>query len=192
MIVCLASLMHILWGIVLLVNQGAIHITAASTLYQMTGSAHYDLRALIYLISGVLPAILVLRPHWNLAGLLASAPQQILLLLAGIAAVTAVTSGTYPDGTMRSWLFILMDQGLYILFPILYAFETLDRFKDQAVLRSHEIYLTAEQGAVKILAKVELPVLTPPAPSIVVPPQGITVVPPPAPEGNRKKGLRVP
>lgn len=133
MLVCFASLMHILWGVILLINHGGLHITATSTLYSLMGPSTYDARATVYFVSALLPAVIALRPKWTITGLVACLPQLALLVLSGISALVAVTSESYPDGTERSWKFILMDQGIYMILPILYAFETLDRFHDQSL-----------------------------------------------------------
>lgn len=134
MLVCFASLMHILWGVLLILNAGVVHITASATLYQAIGDGHM-VNAVIYIVAGSLPLILVIRPKWNLTGLVACGPQLVLLALSGTAALAAVTSGQYADGTVRSWVFILMDQGIYMILPVLYAFETLDRFHDHSAAK---------------------------------------------------------
>lgn len=130
MIVCFASLMHILWGVLLLLNQAGLHITATSTVFDLV--PNYATRVVLYLAVGILPLVIAVKPRWTLSGLLACFPQLVMLVLSGIAALTAVTSGMYPDGTVRLWLFILMDQGIYMILPVMYAIETLDRFHDQS------------------------------------------------------------
>lgn len=139
MIVCFASLMHILWGVLLLINQSGLHVTATSTLYQMMGAQTYETRAIFYIVAGILPIVLAIAPRWTLTGLLTCFPQLALLVLSGISAVNCVALGQYPDGTVPTspHLFILMDQGIYIILPVLYAFETLDRFHDQTVAAHH-------------------------------------------------------
>jgi hypothetical protein len=160
MLVCFASIVHIIWGVLLLVNGGALHITATSTLYEMVGAGHYEFRAWLYIVAGALPIVLVVRPRWSLAGLVACFPQLTLLALSGVSALTAITSGVYPDGTARSWPFIAMDQIVYVVLPILYAFETLDRFHDQSAPEhsglTRNVVLSAVKGDVKIDARVRV------------------------------------
>lgn len=132
MIVCFASLMHMLWGLLLLVNQGALNITADSTFAMV---ASYEPRAVAYFVLGMLPLFVLIKPQWSLTGLLVCSPQLVLLVLSGISALNAITQGQYPDGTARGWVFVAMDQVVYILLPIMYAFETLDRFHDQSAAK---------------------------------------------------------
>ena len=45
-------------------------------------------------------------------------PQQALLVIAASGAAGAVLQGSYPDGAVRPWIFILADQvGLILLAP---------------------------------------------------------------------------
>lgn len=163
MIVCFASLMHILWGVLLLINMGGLHITATATFYSLI--PNYETRALVYMLSGTLPAILIFKPRWSFLGLAACLPQLVMLLGSGVAAVNAVTIGVYPDGTVVSGnahLFILMDQGIYIILPLMYAFESLDRFHDQnakpkngdSAGRVKQVFLSHAEGDVRVDARV--------------------------------------
>lgn len=128
MLVCFVSIMHIFWGILLLWNQEAISTTATEVFRHLI--AAYDVRAVVYIVSGLLPAILLRWPG-SLAGLLSVMPQQVLLLMSGISAIVAITSGHYADGTVRSVVFIAMDQGIYIVLGVLHAFESLDRYHER-------------------------------------------------------------
>lgn len=130
MLVLFVSLMHILWGLLLLANQGALHIAATSVLLKIVGSGHSDIRAFAYIIAGCLPAVLLRWPG-SVAGLLSVLPQQCLILMSGISAVVAITSGHYADGVVRDAPFIAMDQGIYIILAVLHAFESLDRFHER-------------------------------------------------------------
>lgn len=130
MLVLFVSLMHILWGLLLLWNGEALHISATSVLLKITGPEHAELRACAYILAGLLPAVLLWRPG-SVLGLLSVFPQQALILMSGISAVVAITSGHYADGVERSSAFIAMDQGIYVILAILHAMETIDRFHER-------------------------------------------------------------
>ena len=128
MLVAFVSAMHVYWGIMLLIHGGAIGTTATAVLRQLVPA--YDERAIIYIVSGLLPLVLLWRPG-SVAGLLSVLPQQILLILSGISVIVAISSGNYADGTHRGPAFISMDQGLYIMLAIFYVIESLDRYHER-------------------------------------------------------------
>lgn len=128
MLVLFVSVMHVFWGVMLLLNGGAIGTTATSVFRQLV--PNYGLRALIYLVAGLLPSVLIKWPG-SLAGLFSCLPQQILLIFSAISATVAITSGHYADGTVRGWIFIAADQAIYILLAVLYSAEALDRYHER-------------------------------------------------------------
>lgn len=52
-------------------------------------------------------------------------PQQMLFLAATVTVLTAVVSQSYPDGTERSWAFILGDQLLLLLVALAHTLSIL-------------------------------------------------------------------
>jgi len=129
MLVCFVSMLHILWGLLLLMNGGNIDTAATSIFRHMIPS--YEIRAVCYLIGGLLPLTLLYKPG-SVVGLFSCLPQQLLLLMSGTSALVAITSGKYADGVLRPHTFIGMDQAVYILLTVLYAFEALDRFHERS------------------------------------------------------------
>lgn len=128
MLVLFVSLMHILWGILLLIHGDGIGTTSTSVLRHLI--PEYSARALIYLTAGLMPAVLLKYPG-SLTGLFSCLPQQILLIFSAISSMVAITSGQYADGTPRGWIFIAADQAIYILLAILYSAEALDRYHER-------------------------------------------------------------
>lgn len=127
MLIVFASLMHLLWALMLGLHQSGLPIAATSVLSYLVPD--YLWRMALYSIAALLPAV-ILRPHdkTNVAlDILSVIPQQLLLICSGISAVVAITTGRYADGVMRSPLFIAADQGIYIVLAILYALESIDR-----------------------------------------------------------------
>lgn len=128
MLVAFASLMHLLWGVLLLTNGGGLHIAATGAMVTLIPS--YEIQAIVYIASALLPLMLLWRPG-SVAGLIRVSPQCALLILSGASAIVAITSCAYADGTPRPWPFIMMDQGIYLVLPLLYAFESIDRFQER-------------------------------------------------------------
>jgi hypothetical protein len=128
MLVCFVAIMHILWACLLIFHGGPIATTATSLFRCLVPS--YEVRALVYLVSGLLPVVLIWRPG-SVLGLISVLPQQILLLLSGISAVVAISSGHFADGVVRPHIFIAADQGIFIVLAVLHVFESLDRFHER-------------------------------------------------------------
>jgi hypothetical protein len=120
--------MHVLWGVLLMVHRGSID-TAATSLFRHIAPC-YQFRAIAYIVSGLLPLVLLRWPG-SILGLFSCLPQLIMLLMSGVSAITVITAGAYADGTVKPPIFIAMDQAIYILLAILYAFETLDRYHER-------------------------------------------------------------
>jgi hypothetical protein len=112
----------------LLLNGGALHITATTVAVYLL--PEYQTRAAIYIVSGLLPLILLWKPG-SLIGLLSVLPQQLLLISSGISIIVAITSQRYADGVLRGWKFIAADQMIYLIFAVFYAFESIDRFHER-------------------------------------------------------------
>jgi len=129
MLDCFTSLMHLLWGLLILINHDSIHIAATRVMVHLF--PQFEVRAFLYIISALLP-LFILRYPGSVIGILSVLPQQLILIMSGISAITAITQGQYADGTIRSPLFIAADQGIYVLLAILYAFESLDRFHERS------------------------------------------------------------
>lgn len=128
MLVCFTSVMHVMWGILLLSYGSTIAISATRVVVHMF--PNYEVEASIYITCGLLPVVLFWRPG-SVAGLISVIPQQLLLIASGISAIVSISTGTYADMTPRAPMFIFMDQGIYLILPILYAFEAVDRYVER-------------------------------------------------------------
>lgn len=156
MMVCTMSVMHIAWGVLLLVNMGGLHITATSAMYYFLGGAAYETRAFMYMAVGFLPLMLLSGPRWPKLNAMACIPQLAMLMLSGISAVVAISLGHYPDGTvpLNPHYFMGMDQGIYILLPITYAWEIIDRYQDQIAAardRAPLVVAQIDEGSTRVL-----------------------------------------
>ncbi len=127
MLILFASLMHILWGVLILCNGTGLPISATRVLLELIPA--FWVRALIYIGAGLLPLLRWVYPGKAVV-ITALLPQQLLLILSGIGAIVSVTTGMYADGAARSPLFIAADQAIYVILAILYSFESIDRLNE--------------------------------------------------------------
>lgn len=148
MLVAFVSIMHIVWGVALYAHGSPVLTTGTSVLRDIVGAGHYDLRACVYVLSGLLPLVVLWRPA-SVVGLLSLLPQQTLLVFSGIGAVVAISSGHFADGVPRGAAFLVMDQGVYVLLAVLHAFESLDRYHDRLRERRLHIYFMKDRDKEK-------------------------------------------
>lgn len=117
-IIWYAVALHVLWGVLLLVNASAVGATPLSVYRSLP-------RGLV--AAGLLlAAVLALYGSTGTRGhvtvrILALLPQQGLLSLSALASVVAVVQGHYGDGVIRPRLFILADQAPLILTMLLHT-----------------------------------------------------------------------
>lgn len=128
MLILLVSLLHILWGIAVLLNGGPIGVSATWAFTQIVGKEHFYLRALTYITAGILPVLMWLKPGTCL-GMVSVFPQQVLVMLSAVSALAAILNGHYADGVMRPYTFIAMDQSIFIILAILHAETCIDVWK---------------------------------------------------------------
>lgn len=110
-IIWYAILLHLIWGAILLLSPEPVNTTPIYTISLLIPSQH--LMGLALLASGtcMIIACMHLAPHRpSLKALPFLLPQQFLLLLTTVGALTAAMTGTYADGVMRSPFFIFADQ----------------------------------------------------------------------------------
>ena len=109
--------LHILWGVLLVVDYTSGNIT---TLYDLT---HLFGHALPYILIGV--ASLAAYPLFFSMGLVWSIimiiPQQLILMISAMTAINAMICGCFADGVIRSHLFLVSDQGTFVLAAIFHT-----------------------------------------------------------------------
>ena len=103
-IIWYASLLHILWGIIIIASSG---VPAATPLHMLNllVPGHVMLASLLFTVAS-LALLGIHRPKrwWLLV------PQQTILVCSAIAGLFAAVSGAYADGITRPHLFIFADQ----------------------------------------------------------------------------------
>jgi hypothetical protein len=140
-IIWYAILLHMLWGVLLLINQvpygaTAIHIYAGVPRFLM---------AAVFLTASGLAVYGVTRPYPTSQGLASLLPQQGLLTVSAYAALVAVILSRYGDGVPRPRLFILADQAPVILTMILHTAAVVEMHAK----RPAEDLLRASLGAIQ-------------------------------------------
>lgn len=125
-IIIYASIMNLVWGSLLLYDPAAGH---TSTLHDLFDFFTFNLWYIL-LIVGTIALIPIARPmHW-LTSLLMLLPQQTLILVSLVTALTAMFNGTFADGVPRPHSFIIADQFPAVLIAILHVYSLLETFRN--------------------------------------------------------------
>ena len=138
-IIWCAIALHLLWGCLLLVNDRALGATA---LHAFAGVPRLLTAAILFGVAAMAAVGVVWHAprRVTLALLL---PQQAVLTISAMSAVTAVFSGRYADGVPRPWYFILADQAPVILTMVLHTI---------AVVQLHMVREPTDDLRVKLAA----------------------------------------
>lgn len=116
-IIWCAIALHLLWGSLLLVNDRALGATA---LHAFAGMPRLLTAAVLFAVAATAAVGVVWRaPRPVTLALLL--PQQAVLSISAMSAITAVVGGRYGDGVPRPWYFILADQAPVILTMVLHT-----------------------------------------------------------------------
>jgi hypothetical protein len=134
-----AIALHLLWACLLLVNDRALGATA---LHAFAGVPRLLTAAMLFGVAAM-AAIGVLRDGSRRMTLALLLPQQAVLSISAMSAVTAVVDGRYGDGVPRPWYFILADQAPVILTMVLHTI---------AVVQLHLIRVPADDLRLKLAA----------------------------------------
>lgn len=113
------SAFHFLLGLLVLINQGALHIASSRLLVELI--PEYHMRAAFYIIAGLAPAIWT-RYKRHPFSWVSLVPQMVLVGLSALSVTVAVGSSHYADGVLRDPLFITADQLPYLILPFAYMY----------------------------------------------------------------------
>jgi hypothetical protein len=119
LLIQLISVMHLLLGILLLVNQGALHIASTRLLVELV--PEYHVRAALYILAGLAPALWTRYKRCPYSWV-ALVPQMVLVGLSALSVGVAIGTSTYADGVLRDPKFIAADQLPYLLLPLSYMY----------------------------------------------------------------------
>jgi len=119
LLIQLISAMHFLLGLLVLVNQGALHIASTRLLVELV--PEYHARAAFYILAGLAPALWARYKRCPYSWV-ALVPQMVLVGLSALSVSVAVGSWHYADGVLRDPKFIAADQLPYLLLPFVYMY----------------------------------------------------------------------
>jgi hypothetical protein len=118
-----ASLCSIIWGIVILAYGPQNNVPLHGLLKAFSNQW---LLGVVLLAAGVMGLVARWKklPPTKVVALISL--QQLMALLAIVSVLLSVVSGKYPDGTERSWMFILTDQLPLLLGGVLHTMAVVD------------------------------------------------------------------
>lgn len=135
LIVCYATIMHLLWGVLLLIDPTAFNVTAINV-FSSIGLNLYFTSALFLLI-GSLASFAV---YWNIYYIPHSIcwvlPQQTILSISAVGALQAMILSRFADGVIRSRVFIIADQMPIILIAVLYGIALVQIYSESHIDKS--------------------------------------------------------
>lgn len=121
-LVIYASLIHLVWGFLLLFSDNLMWTTPLGSFAVIT-SNHFAVGVMI-LVSTTLAVLHIYKLrdclYWKYNTSLLI-PQQIILYISAFSALLASWQGHYVDGVMRPMLFIFSDQFPTVILAILYT-----------------------------------------------------------------------
>jgi hypothetical protein len=117
LIILYAIVVHVITGVVLILNPDAGASTGPSSVVQLFFDSSL-FAGVAMLVAAALAAGASLHRPWRSW---AYWPQQLLLVVAAIGALVAVVMGNYADGVVRPTMFIATDQLPVMLMPIFHA-----------------------------------------------------------------------
>jgi hypothetical protein len=100
-----AVALHLVWGVLGLVDPAAYDSTAFSALFRLFG---YATSPICFAVAA--SALVGIGTHGRLKGLAFMLPQQTILLISAFGAVHAMMLSQFADGVIRPRAFIIADQ----------------------------------------------------------------------------------
>ena len=125
-IVWYAIILHIVWGIVLLLSGVPTRITAIYALNEVVNN--HVVLGLIMIIAGVLACVGIYSHKTDIKTLVLVLPQQFLLIMSMLGAMEAIDKSSFADGVIRPREFIFCDQFPAILASVLHTVALLQSF----------------------------------------------------------------
>lgn len=125
-VIIYASIMNLVWGSLLLFNPEVGGISTLHDLFTIfTTNLWY-----ILIIIGLIAMIPVIRPMGWLTSLLMLVPQQAVMFVSLITAITAMVNGVFADGDPHPRSFITADQFPAVLIATLHLYSLLETFRN--------------------------------------------------------------
>ena len=120
LIVWFAIILHLCWGGMILVDRATLNTTPIHTISQVFDGWEYIV-IVLFVVAGAAIAGMMLPKIGPTIRLALMLPQQGLLVITAVGALTAMIGGHYADGVPRSHLFIAADQLPAVLVAVLHT-----------------------------------------------------------------------
>lgn len=120
LVILAASAYHLLWGGILLAGFHPM-FTANAGLAEIFPDHYVRGVFLVSVAASALWGNYCLNPIQATSRFMSAVPQQFTLLVSSFTAVQATILQSYPDGTVRPWDFILLDQLPLIILALTYS-----------------------------------------------------------------------
>lgn len=125
-IVLYATILHVVWGVTILLSASAVATTPISGMTSAVGGRYPAALALL-LASGLI--VWAMRiPLPSLKGLLLCTPQQFLTMLSAVGAIECMARQAYADGVPRPFAFIFADQLPAVLAAVIHTVALVDYY----------------------------------------------------------------
>lgn len=122
----LISILHFLWGIIVLLYPESYNTTPIFFIGEFLGGRY--ITGICLLITGTLAFIGMLRSPYSQKHVAFFIPQQMFITIAAYGVIVTSIMGTYADGVLRPRMFILADQLPIIIMFLLHSFAFARKF----------------------------------------------------------------
>jgi hypothetical protein len=129
-IIVYASILNLVWGILLYFDPGAGHTSTLNDLSHILGqNICYTLLGF-----GLLALLPIIHPLPVIFSLILLLPQELTIFISLVTALTAMFNAQFADGVIRSHSFIIADQFPAVLIAILYTYSLFENFRNPELL----------------------------------------------------------
>ena len=119
-VVYLAVIIHLAWGISLLIDPAPRMVTSIA--FTSDFFSNRIIEGLVFIVVSLMAgADIIFSVKKSILGILMLIPQQIILILSATGAVTAMIFHQFPDGIERPFLFIFSDQLPAVLLAVFHT-----------------------------------------------------------------------
>jgi FlaA1/EpsC-like NDP-sugar epimerase len=120
------ALIHIWWGICVLLSDTMLNTTGLSDIYKLFGNNITITGVTLIVVSILAIASIYLHRFTPALALLILIPQQTLIIIGARTALRCIYNSQYTDGTERGSLFISADQSALFIIGICHSMLVLD------------------------------------------------------------------
>ena len=131
-IIVYAIVIHLAWGLTLLIQGVPLHTTAIDSMFRMFPNAR--LAGIIYILIAVGAIVAVCRKP-SLKTVVLILPQQYFLMMSALGAIVCIVNSAFADGVVRSRAFIFVDQLPIVVATVLHTFALIEIYAYDSLMR---------------------------------------------------------